>query len=114
MLLQSAQIKEEGFLALYRGLTPVLLRAFPANAVSPSPFILLYYFCLFNVTGVFPWLRDSNESVELFVPIIIVTNLLPLVVVMNHIAPVYKLFILLFTPYSYMVYIVGHYYSVIM
>lgn len=29
-------IKEEGILALYRGVTPVMLRAFPANAVSFS------------------------------------------------------------------------------
>lgn len=27
-------VAKEGFLALYRGVTPVLLRAFPANAVS--------------------------------------------------------------------------------
>ncbi|KAF6767972.1 hypothetical protein AHF37_08802 [Paragonimus kellicotti] len=27
-------IAKEGFLALYKGVTPVLLRAFPANAVS--------------------------------------------------------------------------------
>ena len=27
-------MKEEGIMALYKGVTPVLLRAFPANAVS--------------------------------------------------------------------------------
>jgi len=27
-------IREEGLLALYKGVTPVMLRAFPANAVS--------------------------------------------------------------------------------
>jgi Mitochondrial carrier protein len=27
-------MREEGILALYRGVTPVMLRAFPANAVS--------------------------------------------------------------------------------
>jgi hypothetical protein len=27
-------IREDGILALYRGVTPVMLRAFPANAVS--------------------------------------------------------------------------------
>ena len=31
------QIKEEGFFALFRGLSPILLRAFPANAVSHTP-----------------------------------------------------------------------------
>lgn len=27
-------LREEGLLALYKGVTPVMLRAFPANAVS--------------------------------------------------------------------------------
>jgi len=27
-------MREEGFIALYKGVTPVMLRAFPANAVS--------------------------------------------------------------------------------
>jgi len=27
-------MREEGLLALYKGVTPVMLRAFPANAVS--------------------------------------------------------------------------------
>lgn len=30
----SELIAKEGFLGLYRGMTPVMLRAFPANAVS--------------------------------------------------------------------------------
>ena len=29
-------MREEGILALYKGVTPILLRAFPANAVSLS------------------------------------------------------------------------------
>jgi len=29
-------VREEGVLALYKGVTPVMLRAFPANAVSCS------------------------------------------------------------------------------
>ncbi len=32
-------MREEGVLALYKGVTPVLLRAFPANAVSISIFV---------------------------------------------------------------------------
>ena len=30
-------MKEEGIFALYKGVTPVMLRAFPANAVSTPP-----------------------------------------------------------------------------
>ena len=29
-------MREEGLVALYKGVTPVMLRAFPANAVSSS------------------------------------------------------------------------------
>ena len=34
-------MREEGILALYKGVTPVMLRAFPANAVS----VLQVYVC---------------------------------------------------------------------
>ncbi|VDP95998.1 unnamed protein product [Trichobilharzia regenti] len=39
----SELIAREGFFALYRGVTPVMLRAFPANAVS------LFIFALFLI-----------------------------------------------------------------
>jgi len=35
-------VREEGFFALYKGVTPVMLRAFPANAVSNCQEYLLY------------------------------------------------------------------------
>ena len=41
----SYQVQREGISAIFKGLTPVLIRAFPANAVSPSPVALCYDYC---------------------------------------------------------------------
>ena len=43
-------MKEEGPTALFRGLAPVMLRAFPANAVSLSRYLpVCLIFCLNDV-----------------------------------------------------------------
>ena len=52
-------MREEGVMALYKGATPVMLRAFPANAVSKVSSILKYkngviycsahVYCMYNV-----------------------------------------------------------------
>ena len=43
-------LREEGVLALYRGVTPIMLRAFPASGVSE---------CLFYTTGPWTWIAVS-------------------------------------------------------
>ena len=54
----------------------MLLRAFPANAVSHTPFYCINGMPCTTVVGLFPWLRDSNESVRLFIPINVVNYLM--------------------------------------
>ena len=46
-------MKTEGITALYKGFTPVMLRAFPANAVSTINLDLVLFNFQFKSVGIF-------------------------------------------------------------
>ena len=53
-------MREEGVFALYKGVTPVMLRAFPANAVSMVAGIFAYLEYLQPITKLLQLISSEN------------------------------------------------------